>query len=387
MRNIKRHILFFSILMVVFACNTEEDLIPASQNSFIKIIKGEGSDVPLKIEQLSDQNLLVVSNNSNFQQGNRIRVSKLDLEGDEIIKPKYFPEDSDENWMASDAIVTEDGRIIIGGTVADTSLIFFLINSNLEIVDIQYYKSDNATSYELKGFYFDETINKILFSGGEIHGNIEEYTIYGELDPNDLSLQNIFKSNKAKRLPATILYRDLNGTINWVYNSSFSTFLRSNTPQLNLIEELGFLKSKGATNITTKKLIGTNEGIVLFGELDINSQTQLFYGKAFTTNLIPFSDKGNHQLNNVKKIESGYLVTGKTEILEEGANSQSDFFISRRGLNGGDVFTESFGSNADEQLHDAIMVNNKIYAIGSTIIGNDNTLLLLKMDEFGRLSN
>ena len=92
-------------------------------------------------------------------------------------------------------------------------------------------------------------------------------------------------------------------------------------------------------------------------------------------------------MNNVKKIESGYLVTGKTEILEEGANSQSDFLISRRGLNGGEVFTETFGSNSDEQLHDAVMVNNKIYAIGSSIIGINNTLLLLKMDEFGRVSN
>lgn len=395
MRSIKQYILIFTILTTAFACNTEEDLIPASRDSFIKIIKGQGSETPLKIEQLSDQNLLVVSNTSIFQQtstNEKIRVLKLNMAGNEVSDPKYFPEDTDQSWRAADAIVTSDGRIIIGGTVADTSLIFFSLNSNLQLVDTQHYKLENAISYELKGFYFDESNNKIIFSGSEIQGGEEGgeevgFTIYGELDSNDLSLLNVFRSEKAKELPATILYRDLNGRINWVYNSSSSTFLRSNTPQLSLIEELGFLEFKGATNITTKKLIGTNEEIVLFGELDINSQTQLFYSKAYTSELIPFGDKGNHQLNNVKKIESSYLVTGKTEILEEGANSQSDFFISRRGLNGGEVFTETFGSDADEELHDAVMVNNKIYAIGSTIIGINNTLLLLKMDEFGRLSN
>jgi hypothetical protein len=395
MRSIKQYILIFTILTTAFACNTEEDLIPASRDSFIKIIKGQGSETPLKIEQLSDQNLLVVSNTSIFQQtstNEKIRVLKLNMAGNKVSDPKYFPEDTDQSWRAADAIVTSDGRIIIGGTVADTSLIFFSLNSNLQLVDTQHYKLENAISYELKGFYFEESNNKIIFSGSEIQGGEEGgeevgFTIYGELDSNDLSLLNVFRSEKAKELPATILYRDLNGRINWVYNSSSSTFLRSNTPQLSLIEELGFLEFKGATNITTKKLIGTNEEIVLFGELDINSQTQLFYSKAYTSELIPFGDKGNHQLNNVKKIESSYLVTGKTEILEEGANSQSDFFISRRGLNGGEVFTETFGSDADEELHDAVMVNNKIYAIGSTIIGINNTLLLLKMDEFGRLSN
>lgn len=395
MRSIKQYILFFTILTTAFACNTEEDLIPASRDSFIKIIKGQGSETPLKIKQLSDQNLLVVSNTSIFQEAStkeKIRVLKLNMAGNEVSDPKYFPEDINQSWRAADAIVTSDGRIIIGGTVADTSLIFFSLNSNLQLVDTQHYKLENAISYELKGFYFDESNNKIIFSGSEIQGGEEGgeevgFTIYGELDSNDLSLLNVFRSEKAKELPATILYRDLNGRINWVYNSSSSTFLRSNTPQLSLIEELGFLEYKGATNITTKKLIGTNEEIVLFGELDINSQTQLFYSKAYSSELIPFGDKGNHQLNNVKKIESGYLVTGKTEILEEGANSQSDFFISRRGLNGGEVFTETFGSDADEELHDAVMVNNKIYAIGSTIIGINNTLLLLKMDEFGRLSN
>ncbi|WKV13147.1 hypothetical protein [Marivirga harenae] len=395
MRSIKQYILVLAILTTAVACNTEENLIPASQDAFIKIIKGQGSEVPLKIEKLSDQNLLVVSNTSIFQQtstNEKIRVLKLDLAGNEVSDPKYFPEETNQNWSAADAIVTADNNIVIGGTVGDTSLIFFSLNSNLQIVDTQHYKLENAISYELKGFYFDESTNKIIFSGSEIQGDEEGgeqlgYTIYGELDSNDLSLLNVFRSEKAKELPATILYRDLNDRINWVYNSSSSTFLRSNTPQLSLIEELGFLEFKGATSITTRKLIGTNEGIVLFGEFDISKQTQLFYSKAYTSEFTPFGDKGNHQLNNVKKIESGYLVTGKTEILEEGANSQSDFLISRRGLNGGEVFTETFGSNSDEQLHDAVMVNNKIYAIGSSIIGINNTLLLLKMDEFGRVSN
>jgi len=392
MRKLKSIILSLIVVAIITACNTEEGLKPASQNSYIKIIKGSGSEVPLKIEQLSDENLIVVSNTSITQQGTtneKIRVLKLNLDG-EVIQPEaVFPKDSDEDWKAKEVIILSDGRIVVGGIAADTSLVFFSLDSNLEIVDFQYYKSDGALSYELNGFYYDESISKILFGGAEISDE-DEYTFFGELEPSNFAVQNFSRTNKARALPSTTLFKDASGGLNWVYNSATSTLVRSSNSELTVIGDSELLDFDGATSITTKKLIGSEDDIMLFGEVKFNgtnSPTKIFQYRAYSSSEIIFGEEGNNHLNGVKKIDDGYLVTGTTEVQEEGANSQNDFLISKRGPNGSNVFTHSFGSDADEQLHDAVMINNKIFAIGSTIIGIDNSLLLLKMNEFGELKN
>lgn len=386
MRNII--LIILSIIVVgISSCNTEEGLVPASKNSYIKIIKGKGSETPLKIEIISDQQLLVLSNNRITVEGNsydKIRVLKLNLEGD-VVDEAYFPEGNDQNWKASDAIIVNEDKIIIGGTgtVGDSSLIFLSINSNLEETARQIYKSD-AYKYSLTGMSYDDTDNSILFGGSEI-SNEDEFTIYGKINLENFIIQNPFKTNKARELPATALFRDNNGRLNWAYNSTTPTLVRSNSMDLKLIEDADFLDFSNDENIITKKLIGSDEGIFLFGELQRNQRIQLFQYKAFSSNPIVFGEDGNNRLNGVKKIENGYLITGTTEISNEGASTQRDFFIA--GPKAGGVFTKSFGSDANEELHDAVMLNNKIYTIGSTIIGFDNSLLLIKLNEFGELKN
>lgn len=388
MRSFKLIILSVVVAVSFYACNTEEGLVPAAQDSYIKILKGLGSETPLSIESLSDEFLVVVCNNRITAQGTtneKIRVLKLGLSGN-IVQEFYFPKESEQNWVASKTILLPDNRILIGGTVADSSLIFISLDENLQEITTQTYDI-KPHIFSLKGMYYDESANTVLFSGSEVSSD-DEFTLYGEMDADNLTIQNTFRSNKARALPSTALFRDVNGRLNWVYNSAAaSTLVRSNNIQLNLIEGADFLVFSEASNVVTKSLIGSDEDIMLFGELKKNGKTQLFQYKAFTSAPTVFGASGNNQLNGVKKIEEGYLVSGRTEVAKEGNIPQNDFFLSWRTQNGAEVFAKSFGSEANEQLHDAVIINNKIYAIGSSVIRIDNSLLLIKTNKFGELAN
>jgi hypothetical protein len=390
-------ILPFLAAIIITACNTEEGLEPASQNSYIKIIQGLGSDNPLKIEALDDGTLLIVSNSLIRGQGEnveKIRVLKVNINGT-VLDEKYFPENINQNWIARDMIVLPDNKITIGGALRnenreDTSLVVFTIDANnLDSIASQTYNSD-AETYNMSGLSYDQNSSKILFGGSEIRSGNVEFTVYGEMNANDLSDLQTFKSDKVRALPATAFYKDNNGVLSWAYNSETSTLSRSNDRRLNVIDESEDLDFENAENIRTKKLIVTEEGeILLFGETnEPNEPTKIFYYKVFSgNNEVVFGEPGNNTLNGAKRIDGGYLITGSTEILVQGANVQTDFLLSRRTENGGEAFTESFGSDANEQLHDATMVGNNIYSIGSTTLGIENTLLLIKTDKFGRLRN
>ncbi|WP_325120628.1 hypothetical protein [Marivirga sp.] len=385
------------IIMTVFACNTEEGIAPAQQNAFIKIIKGRGTDNPLKIEALSDGNLLIVSNSTindpiSGTITERVRLVRVDANGELPVSnsERYYPQN--QSWRASQVLVLPNDNIVIGGTignqtVGNTALFFMTVSSSLDSINSQIYTS-GADNYSLTGLNYDEASSRILFGGSEQMDDAEDSTFYGELSVDNLTIETFFKTHKAKALPATALYKDSNGRLNWVYNSGNSVLVRSNGINMQQIEDAEPLNFPGSNNIFTKQLLASPEGnIMLFGEHSVNSQIDVFMYQAFSASPIFIGGEGNDELRGVKKIEDGYLISGSSEISRAGANEQTDFFLSRRGPNGGEVFTKSFGSNENEVLHDAVMVNDRIFAIGSTVIGIENTLLLIKTNGFGELED
>lgn len=392
MKYIITTIFSFFILIAFNACNTEDDLQPASQNSYIKIIQGLGSDVPLSINELNGDLLIVSNSTIRGNITNKIRVLRTNLNGDVIDElDKYFPNNLDQSWNVKDVLVMGNQRIVLGGTVgADDSLFFLEINAQLDSVSSSFYSSDMA-NYQLTGLSYDETTSKIYFGGSEWNGS-EEYTLFGQLNAADLSIeQQPYRSSKAKALPATPILEDATGGLIWAYNTGNSELVRSPNRSMEQIDDVDDLDFKDSENIVSKKLIGTEDGqIILLGELyDRNEeQRMLFFYEVYSGNgPIIFGENGENQLNGAKKIENGYLVAGSTEVIGDEGGSHLDFYLSRRGQNGGESFSDSFGSDANEELHDAVMINDNIYSIGSTEIGIENTLLLIKTDKFGRLVN
>lgn len=382
------------ILLAFSACN-EEDLTLA-QNSYIKIIQGRGSDEPLSVQEYNG-NLLIVSNSRIVERGgqatsNRVRILRVSLNGTVIDqKDKYFPENLDQDWSVKEAVVIDNQRIILGGTVGTGDSLFFLeVNAQLDSVNSQYYNSEDANEYELTGLYYDENSSKIFFGGSESITNGEEYTLFAELNASDLSIENRYRSEKALELPSTAILEDGNGGLIWAYNSTESVLMRSPNRDMKLTDEIENLNFDDASNVVSKKLMRTASGdIIILGELEQISarQRKLFFYNASSGAEAIFGEDGESQLNGAKQIEGGFLIAGSTEINGAGSGNHSDFYLSRRGINGGESFSISFGSDADEELHDAVMVNDDIYSIGSTVIGIENTLLLIKTDKFGRLVN
>ncbi|MGM0579344.1 MAG: hypothetical protein ACQETL_01600 [Bacteroidota bacterium] len=381
----------FFALFAISACNIEDDVQPATQNSYIKIIQGEGSDAPLSVQELNGD-LLIVSNSTIVERGNpsnRVRVLKLNLNGDEVVPEQYYPRNSDQDWNVKDMIVIDDQRIILGGTVgADDSLFFLEINAQLDSVNSRFYSSE-MENYQLTGLSYDETNSKVYFGGSEWTEGEGEFTIFGQINASDLSIEQPFRSSKAKALPATPILEDASGGLIWAYNTGNSELVRSPNRSMQQIEDIDDLNFKNGNNIVSKKLIMTEDGkVIILGELDDSeSQRMMFFYEVYSgDDPIIFGGSGPNQLNGAKQTENGFLVAGSTQI-DKGNGNQLDFYLSRRGQNGGESFSLSFGSDADEELHDAVMVNDDIYSIGSTVIGIENTLLLIKTDKFGRLVN
>ena len=366
----------------------------------MKNIQGQGTDEPLSINEYNGD-LIIVSNSAILERvggatntKNRVRILRVSLNGD-VLKEQYYPRNSDQNWSANDVLQIDGDRIIIGGSIGvDTSLFFLEVNAQLDSVNSQYYSSEKnpaVNRYQLTGLSYDETTSKILFGGAEWEEDGEEYTLFGELNASDLSIEETYPSGKSLALPSTAILEDGNGGLIWAYNDNKSALMRSPSKDMNLASEIDNLEFEDASNIITKKLIRTTDGaIFLFGDLNEEStnQRKVFLYQAYS-GIEPtyFGEAGENQLNGVKQIEEGFLFAGSTEIAREVGGTQKDFYLSRRGPNGGESFSDSFGSDADEELHDAVMVNDNIYSIGSTVIGIENTLLLIKTDKFGRLVN
>lgn len=245
-------------------------------------------------------------------------------------------------------------------------------------------------NYDLTGISYDETSSKIYFGGSEWNDS-ERYTLYGQLNASDLSIDQTYTTSKAKALPSTPILEDATGGLIWAYNTGNSELVRSPNRSMQQIDDIDALSFDDSENILSKKLIKTQEGkIVILGELDNKKEEQrmLFFYEVFSAaDPVIFGEKGENRLNGAKKIENGYLVAGSTEVIGQEGGSHLDFYLSRRGPNGGESFSNSFGSDEDEELHDAVMINDQIYSIGSTEIGIENTLLLIKTDKFGRLVN
>lgn len=110
------------VILAIGACNTEEDLSPVSQNSYIKIIQGKGTDAPLSVNEFNG-GLLIVSNSTiRGNSSNKIRILRTDLNGTVINgSDKYFPEGLNQAWNVKDVIVIENQRIVLGGTVGNNN--------------------------------------------------------------------------------------------------------------------------------------------------------------------------------------------------------------------------------------------------------------------------
>ncbi|WP_375579602.1 hypothetical protein ABWH96_00565 [Marivirga tractuosa] len=381
------HIIFLSCIFLLFGCDSEDDLSPASP-SYIKIIEGNGADDPIAIRTLSDGTLLIVSNSVSFEQGDqirKIRILKLNLNGN-IINEQFLPE-SNQNWAARDVLVMQSGDILLASTIqnsigADTSLLFYKINNNLDSIGTSTY--NNEAAYTLFGIEEDD--DGLLFIAQESKGS-DSYPIIGELNSDNLALKrDVKEAKKYDESPSTKVYRNEAGEYVWAYNRTRS-YLTRVQPNLLLVNDQEInLGNSGDTK--AEKLLMREGNPIVFGEVKINQRDQIFYYNQNSGNSFVFGSSANTLLNNVQMTPDGFLVTGYQDLQIEGSeNRQRNFFLSRRNENGGEIFSKTFGTDDNQELTDAVFHNGSIISIGKTVFDGENTLVLIKTDAFGQLKN
>jgi len=381
-----------SILMIglsfsQFACNTEKEADIVTPATYYKIIEGEGADEPIAIRTLSDGNLLVVTNSVSFEpsgQIRKIRLLELDFDGN-IVDEKYLP-DNNESWLARDVLKMQNNEILLASTIQnsigmDSSLLFIKINENLELVSSATYQ--NEATYNLLGA--EESNSEILFIAQESKES-DAYPIIGRLNAESLEVISIQEASKYDVAPATKAYRNESGEYVWAYNRARSYLTRAKPNLLQVNDQEIMLNEQGVPK--AEKLLMKDGNPIVFGEIANDNINQLFYYNQNAGISFVFGTSGNTLLNNVQMTEGGFLVTGYQDLQIEGTeNRQRNFFLTRINENGGEIFSKTFGSDFDQELNDALMVDNDIISIGKTVFGGENTLVVIKTDGFGKLKN
>jgi len=369
------------------ACNTEKDADIVTPASYYKIIEGEGADEPIAIRTLSDGNLLVVTNSISFEpsgQIRKIRLLELDYDGN-IVDEKYLP-DNNESWLVRDVLKMQNNEILLASTIQnsigmDSSLLFIKINESLELVSSATYQ--NEATYNLLGA--EESNSELLFIAQESKES-DAYPIVGRLNAESLEVISIQEASKYDVAPATKAYRNETGEYVWAYNRARSYLTRAKPNLLQVNDQEIMLNEQGIPK--AEKLLMKDGNPIVFGEIANNNISQLFYYNQNAGTSFIFGSSGNTLLNNAQMTEDGFLVTGYQDLQIEGTeNRQRNFFLTRINENGGEIFSKTFGSDFDQELNDALMVDNDIISIGKTVFGGENTLVVIKTDGFGKLKN
>lgn len=398
MRQTKRSfwLLILFITSILWSCNSEEDVLPLESPSFIKIMPGLGfEDIPVRVIPLNEggnlSGFLVLSNTTSFVEGvnsSKIRMTHLSEMG-EIINDTYFPANSNESWSALDVNYSSSDNIIIAGNVRignEGKILFLQTNlagDSLKSVT----KSVENTSINLVGININGATNDLIFLAALNSG--ANNTMLGALNTETLNLE-WSKIDRARAIPSTSILAIGNHNFSWGYNANNNTEI-ARTDTTFRQSESTFLQFPSASLTRAKSLFNQEggEGITVFGEAVINSTKKVFYHNTLNNNFQQLGKAGNNNtLRKVNKVNDGYLISGNTEITVPGTNNfQKDFLLIKTNENGFPQFTQSFGTSDDEELFDAIIANESIYALGLTIFGDRNSMVFIKTNLKGELKN
>ncbi|MBK6267127.1 hypothetical protein JKA74_18935 [Marivirga sp. S37H4] len=380
----------FLLLLNMSACNTEEGVTPSSTEAFLKIIPGAGFDEPVSIDVLSNGDLLIVSNNTSFNQGEtgtttKIRVVRLTQSGNKVFD-KYYPESLSESWEAKQTVFYTDDKIIIGANIDEgNGLVLFQTNAS----------GDSVTSSQIT--YEGENLNLI---GAEKESE-EDLLLLSSLSGNPAYDVRVNKLNTISMSSTEERSELLNSvpSSNAVQTGN-NTFALGLGPVIFYINDDNdaALTSVPSQNFTIKHLTNYQETskTIAFGEVQQNNQTHLFSywtspGQASTNAQPLVFNRGSDSdfLKGVKATSEGVLLSGSTERgVNNTASKQADFLLLKTDINGNLLFTSTFGSEGnDDTLFDAVELNNGIYAVGTTNFAGSLTMVFVKLNNKGLLIN
>ncbi|PTB90855.1 hypothetical protein C9994_16625, partial [Marivirga lumbricoides] len=197
----------------------------------------------------------------------------------------------------------------------------------------------------------------------------------GSVNYENLSITWVKRDNKRSNPTTSILPFEENQLAWGVQANNYSEIVRTDTSLLQ--SQSVFVQIPGSSAVQAKSLFAQPQNeMMIFGEANFNTGRKIFFFNTSTGLKGTFAEEGNITLNNAHKVEGAYLLCGAAEIgLAENNTFQKDFLLIKTDDSGREMFRKSFGSSNNEELFDAFIIENRIYAVGSTSFGGVNTLL------------
>lgn len=389
-------IVFFLIGISFYSCNTEEGVAPMDQATFVKILLGRGEDTPVKIDQMADGSLLVLSNSSVADiEGTQtqVRLTKLSMQG-EIIWDRFFPEEGSRTWLAGDMVLSATDEIIIAAdslkATDERNLLFMKVSASGELNATNGISVNEGESVEAKGL--------VLGENGEVHftaslEGAENNTMRGTFSISDLSLTGEpFRSANGTASPNNSLARLVNGTL------CYST---NNAPNPRLVYGISvegesapnpIVRVAGASSSTAVEVISNADGssVYVIGNATFGGDSEPFVNQYQEGELTFSSIYRNENIDRIR----GTFISQENDIWMVGSrqfgvneNAPVEFYLRKVNSNGGSYFERSFGGDDEDIAYDVFATENDIYVVGTTDFADVATLVLLKLDSNGEFTN
>lgn len=420
MRRINNVCWLLWVAMLLVTCDTERNVAPGFPDFFIKYYGGNGDQSGVDLAQDVEGNFLLLGNSENSK-GKKFFVAKIDSTG-KILTQKYFGDPSSSiDEEAVDIEPSYDGNFIIAiqKRVSATERDIKLLQISPQLVGL-----DSIT----RSFPGDDEIKSITTLSGAQRGFLMTGSTTANLTDDGLSDVTdpfIFRVNESLttfdplwntaggggQYDTGIKIYEYKGTNPLVAYVLFFSSNPSGTGGDLDFYSIG-IQEDGNGEGSRKPLSGPNDtdealsqvieapnlGYVLVGTTSIVGGQKSIYNALLDLQLSGSSvNQGNEvvtagltgDLSGISACATstgGYLLLGNQEVTENNSVN-SNLILIKLDIRGVPQWTSSFGADYfDESAKVIELSNGKIMILGTVTLGNQEKMVLIKVNDRGQFA-
>ena len=406
--------------VLLITCDTENNVKPGFPDFFIKYYGGTGNQGGVDMIEGSNGEIYLLGN-SDSEKGKKFFVTKIDSTG-KILAQQYFGDpDPLTDEVAVDIEPAYDGNFIIAiqKRISATERDIKLLQISSDLVGI-----DSTT----RTFGGDDEIKSVTTLGGAQRGFVMTGSTTADLfndgisdvtDPFILKVDeglDIFDplwrtAGGGGQLDVGIKIYEYKGANPFV---SYVLFFSSNPTgtggDLDFyyigINEFGggegdrqpLSEPNSSSEVLSQVIEDVSLGYILVGTSSTGNGPKSMYNSVFSLDLSGSAQNQGNQLitgesqDNLVGISaavsanSGYLLLGNQET-QQNNTTNSNIILLKRDLRGNAVWSSSFGADYLDKASKVIELSNgKILILGTVTLGNQEKVVLIKVNSMGQFA-
>ncbi|MEM8568897.1 MAG: hypothetical protein AAGF85_20730 [Bacteroidota bacterium] len=395
----------FFLSIVLFSCNSEQDVEPGSDAMFIKIFGGGNLDDPQKMLLTADGGYLILSTTEFITaDGNffKVKLIQTDRFGDQVWQ-RVYPEDNALQYKGRSLIQLENGYMVVGDRIqtqgddddvvqVSSSLLLLEVdlmgnevsNSNvvLSLGDLTGQELLLTSTNEivvLANMNSDTTDNNIYVSRFDRTSGTFLEDCTAQYEANDVNLvKSIFEMGDGSLAFSGNIANETNGQIFVLPDCQASALSGPN------------LVSGTTASFALNQMTETFNGFGIVGTTNQNGNPDIFIatltsqGEVNTLSVLERATEQQGLTISSSNDGGGFIVGGLTL---ENTGNEADLFLQKVSVNGTVEWTQIYGDLIEEEARFILPTPDGGYAIlGCIEFGGIENIVLLKTDSEGNIN-